>query len=197
MRLRAAIAATALLLAGAALADDMQRAEELVNGRCFLCHGATGSSSSPLYPKLAGQHPEYLFKQLQNFKQGERESADMRKVVKELEEKDMRALALFFSKQTPTPGSTAYPEMRAIGEGLYRKGNPAKGLRPCIECHEEKGAGSAKLPRIGGQHALYIETQLALFEERRRTNDNALMQEIAAKLSPEEMRALAEYLSGL
>ena len=199
MLLRAAVAATALLLAGAgtASADDMKRAEELISGRCFLCHGATGSSSSPLYPKLAGQHPEYLFKQLQNFKQGERESSDMRKVVRELDEKDMRALALFFSKQTPTPGSTAYPEMRAVGEGIYRKGNPGKGLKPCIECHEEKGAGSARLPRIGGQHALYIETQLALFEERRRTNDNAQMQEIAAKLSPEEMRALAEYLSGL
>jgi cytochrome c553 len=197
MRLHAALAAAALLVGGTASADDMQRAEDLVNGRCFLCHGATGSSSSPLYPKLAGQHPEYLFKQLQNFKQGERESADMRKVVKGLDEKDMRALALFFSRQTPTPGSTAYPEMRAVGERLYRQGNPGKGLKACIECHEEKGSGSEKLPRIGGQHALYIETQLALFEERRRTNDNAQMQEIAAKLSPEEMRALAEYLSGL
>lgn len=180
-----------------ALADDTARAEALVNGRCVLCHGATGSSSSPLYPKLAGQHAEYLFKQLRNFKSGERESSDMRKVTRDLEEADMRALATFFAQQTPTPGNPSYPEMRAVGERLYREGIPAKGLKACIDCHGEKGMGSATLPRIGGQHALYVETQLALFEERKRTNDNAQMQEIAAKLSAAEMRALAEYLSGL
>lgn len=180
-----------------ALADDTARAEALVNGRCVLCHGATGSSSSPLYPKLAGQHAEYLFKQLRNFKSGERESSDMRKVTRDLEEADMRALATFFAQQTPTPGNPSYPEMRAVGERLYREGIPAKGLKACIDCHGEKGMGSATLPRIGCQHALYVETQLALFEERKRTNDNAQMQEIAAKLSAAEMRALAEYLSGL
>lgn len=195
--MRRLLAALFVLSAPALADDDMARAEALVQGRCALCHGATGSSSSPLYPKLAGQHPEYLLKQLLNFKRGERDSSDMRKVVRELEEVDMRALAAFFSRQTPTPGNAAYPEMRAVGEKLYREGLPAKGLKACAECHGEKGAGSATLPRIAGQHALYIETQLALFEERRRTNDNAQMQEIAAKLAPEEMRALAEYLSGL
>lgn len=180
-----------------AIADDAARAEALVNGRCVLCHGATGSSSSPLYPKLAGQHAEYLFKQLQNFKSGQRESTDMRKVARDLEEPEMRALATFFSQQVPTAGNPAYPEMRAVGERLYREGDTGKGLKACIECHGEKGMGSATLPRIGGQHALYIETQLALFEERKRTNDNARMQEIAAKLSAAEMRAVAEYLSGL
>lgn len=194
--MRAWLVALACLVTPA-VADDAARAEALVNGRCVLCHGATGSSSSPLYPKLAGQHAEYLFKQLRNFKSGERESSDMRKVARDLEEADMRALAAFFAQQTPTPGNPAYPEMRAVGERLYREGNPARGLKPCIECHGEKGMGSATLPRIGGQHALYVETQLALFEERKRTNDNAQMQEIAAKLSAAEMRAVAEYLSGL
>lgn len=194
--MRAWLVALACLVTPA-VADDAARAEALVSGRCVLCHGATGSSSSPLYPKLAGQHAEYLFKQLRNFKSGERESSDMRKVARDLEEADMRALAAFFAQQTPTPGNPAYPEMRAVGERLYREGNPARGLKPCIECHGEKGMGSATLPRIGGQHALYVETQLALFEERKRTNDNAQMQEIAAKLSAAEMRAVAEYLSGL
>lgn len=195
--MRAWLVAALACLVTPALADDTARAEELVNGRCVLCHGASGSSSSPLYPKLAGQHAEYLFKQLRNFKSGERESSDMRKVTRDLEEADMRALAAFFAQKIPTPGNPAYPEMRAVGERLYREGNPAKGLKPCIDCHGEKGMGSATLPRIGGQHALYVETQLALFEERKRTNDNAQMQEIAAKLSAAEMRALAEYLSGL
>ncbi len=190
----------ALLTPAAAYPDqaaETQRAEELISGRCFLCHGAHGESSSPLYPKIAGQHPEYIFKQLNNFKSGERQSNDMRKVVPDLSEADMKALANYLGRQTVSPGKSAFPEMRAVGEKLYTQGNPASGVPPCAKCHGEKGTGSAALPRIASQHTLYIETQLALFEERRRTNDNAQMQEIAAKMSTEEMRAVAEYLSGL
>ena len=178
-------------------AAQMARAEELIAGRCFLCHGATGESSSPLYPKIAGQHPEYILKQLKNFKSGERQSNDMRKVVPHLNEADMEALAFFLSRQKVSPGNSAFPEMRAMGEKVYTQGNPASGVPPCSKCHGEKGAGSEKLPRIASQHTLYIETQLALFEERKRTNDNAQMQEIANKMSPDEMRAVAEYLSSL
>lgn len=184
-------------LAHADDAAEMRRAEELVSGRCFLCHGAAGESSSPLYPKIAGQHPEYILKQLKNFKNGERESNDMRKVVPDLSEADMKALATFFSRQNVSPGKSAFPEMRALGEKLYTQGNPATGVPACSKCHGDRGAGSEKLPRIAGQHTLYIETQLALFEERRRTNDNAQMQEVANKMSPDEIRAVAEYLSGL
>lgn len=196
MRLAGVLVALLFGAAGAA-ADDLTRAEDLVNGRCFLCHGATGDSSSPLYPKLAGQHPEYLLKQLRNFRRGERESADMKKVVADLEDADMQALAKFFSRQPPSHGNSAFPEMRAVGERVFTKGNPESGVPACIECHGERGGGSATLPRIGGQHALYIETQLNLFEERKRTNDNAQMQDIARKMRPDEMRAVAEYLSGL
>ena len=194
--MRPLVAALAVPLLPAA-ADDDPRIQALVSGRCSLCHGATGSSSSPLYPKLAGQHPEYLLKQLLNFKRGERESSDMRKGRARTRGIRHAGLATFFSRQTPTPGNAAYPEMRAVGEKLYREGVPGKGAKSLHRMPRERGAGSATLPRIGGQHALYVETQLALFEERRRTNDNAQMQEIAAKLAPEEMRALAEYLSGL
>jgi cytochrome c553 len=87
--------------------------------------------------------------------------------------------------------------MRAAGEKVYLQGAPEKGLKPCRECHGEKGAGSATLPKIAGQHTLYVETQLNLFEERKRTNDNAQMQDIAKRLSNEEMRAVAEYLRSL
>lgn len=194
---RAFVVVLGLGAASVFAADDLSRAEELVNGRCFLCHGGTGDSSSPLYPKLAGQHPEYLLKQLRNFKRGERESSDMKKVVAELNDAEMQVLAKFFSLQPPSQGNSAFPEMRAVGERVFTKGNSESGLQPCIECHGEKGRGSATLPRIGGQHALYVETQLNLFEERKRTNDNAQMQDIAKKMRPEEMRAVAEYLSGL
>lgn len=194
----------ALLLALCALpvlaAEDpalMQRGEEQVMGKCFLCHGATGDSSSPLYPKLAGQNEAYLLKQLRNFKAGERESNDMRKVVSDMNDDDMRAAAHFFSHQQPSRGKSAYGDMRVVGERLYRQGNPANGLPPCRECHGETGSGSEKLPRIAGQHTLYIETQLNLFEERKRTNDNAQMQDIAKRLSVDEARAVAEFLRGL
>jgi len=175
----------------------MQRGEELVMGRCFLCHGATGDSSSPLYPKLAGQNSGYMLKQLRNFKRGERESSDMRKVVADLDENDMQSAAFFFSRQQPSRGNSAYAEMRALGEKLFSQGDPARGLKPCRECHGDNGAGSATLPRIAGQHTLYIETQLTLFEERRRTNDNAQMQDVAKRLTTDEVRAVAEYLRSL
>ena len=195
------VLAVLLCLQGAAWGADgaaqMQRGEELVMGRCFLCHGATGDSSSPLYPKLAGQNSEYMLKQLRNFKRGERESSDMRKVVADMDENDMQSVAFFFSRQQPSRGNSAYAEMRALGEKLFSQGDPARGLKPCRECHGDNGAGSATLPRIAGQHTLYIETQLTLFEERKRTNDNAQMQDVAKRLTTDEVRAVAEYLRSL
>ena len=200
--MRRVLAAVALMagVAGAQAVEDvalMQRGEDMVMGKCFLCHGATGDSSSPLYPKLAGQNEAYLLKQLRNFKSGERESTDMRKIVADMDDDDMRAAAHFFSRQQPSQGKSAYGDMRAVGERLYTQGNPASGLMPCRDCHGDKGTGSDVLPRIAGQHTLYIETQLNLFEERKRTNDNAQMQDIAKRLSIDEARAVAEYLRGL
>ncbi len=199
--MRSRVLAALLCLQGAAWGVDgaaqMQRGEELVMGRCFLCHGATGDSSSPLYPKLAGQNSEYMLKQLRNFKRGERESSDMRKVVADMDENDMQSVAFFFSRQQPSRGNSAYAEMRALGEKLFSQGDPARGLKPCRECHGDNGAGSATLPRIAGQHTLYIETQLTLFEERKRTNDNAQMQDVAKRLTTDEVRAVAEYLRSL
>ena len=199
--MRRRVLAALLCLQGAAWGADgaaqMQRGEELVMGRCFLCHGATGDSSSPLYPKLAGQNSEYMLKQLRNFKRGERDSSDMRKVVADMDENDMQSVAFFFSRQQPSRGNSAYAEMRALGEKLFSQGDPARGLKPCRECHGDNGAGSATLPRIAGQHTLYIETQLTLFEERKRTNDNAQMQDVAKRLTTDEVRAVAEYLRSL
>ena len=199
--MRSRVLAALLCLQGAAWGADgaaqMQRGEELVMGRCFLCHGATGDSSSPLYPKLAGQNSEYMLKQLRNFKRGERDSSDMRKVVADMDENDMQSVAFFFSRQQPSRGNSAYAEMRALGEKLFSQGDRARGLKPCRECHGDNGAGSATLPRIAGQHTLYIETQLTLFEERKRTNDNAQMQDVAKRLTTDEVRAVAEYLRSL
>jgi cytochrome c553 len=193
-----AVALAALLATGMpAAADETKRAEDIVNGRCFLCHGATGESSSPLYPKLAGQNADYIEKQLKNFKSGERKGTDMKKVAAELEPADMKALALFFSRQKSSPGKSANPETREVGRYIYHHGNQWAGLASCASCHGDKGGGSPKLPRLAGQHALYIESQLKLFDERERTNDNAVMQGIAAKMSELEIKAVAEYLAGL
>lgn len=184
-------------LAGAADDPLYARGEEIVMGRCFLCHGADGDSSSPLYPKLAGQHPTYLLKQLRNYRRGEREGTDMRKALAGLEDVDLEAVAVYYSRQPATRGNSSYPEMRAAGELLFRNGKPEKGLKPCKECHGENGGGTDKTPRLAGQHALYIETQLSLFEERKRTNDNEKMHDVAKRLTIDEMRAVAEYLRGL
>lgn len=197
---RLVLAAAAFFALAAQAVEDpvlMQRGEEQVMGKCFLCHGATGDSSSPLYPKLAGQNEAYLLKQLRNFKSGLRDSNDMRKIVADMNDDDMRAAAHYFSHQEPSRGKSAYAEMRAVGEKIYREGDVAKGLTPCRECHGETGTGSDVLPRIAGQHTLYIETQLTLFEERKRTNDNALMQDIAKRLTTDEIRAVAEFLRAL
>lgn len=184
-------------LAGATDDPLYVRGEEVVMGRCFLCHGTDGDSSSPLYPKLAGQHPTYLLKQLRNYRRGEREGTDMRKALAGLEDADLEAVAVYYSRQPATRGNSSYPEMRAAGELIFRNGNPDKGLKPCKECHGDEGGGTDKTPRLAGQHALYIETQLSLFEERKRTNDNEKMHDVAKRLTIDEMRAVAEYLRGL
>ncbi len=196
---RLAAALVGVIGAAATLADDARyaRGESLVMARCFLCHGVSGDSSSPLYPKIAGQHPSYLFKQMRNYLSGEREGTDMRKALAELSDADLDALAIYYSRQPTTRGNSFYPQMRDAGERLFREGNAATGLKPCKECHGDDGGGTDKTPRLAGQHALYIETQLSLFEERRRTNDNEKMHDVAKRLSIDDMRAVAEYLRGL
>ena len=194
------LAACALLwLAGAAAADDtaMERGREIVSGRCFLCHGMQGEAASELSPRLAGQNAEYLAKQLANFKSAARKSSAMRPMVAGLSPQDVRAVALYFSRQRAEPHASEDPRLEARGKAVYRQGGEATEVAACVGCHGERAQGSEQLPRLAGQVAAYLEAQLRNFGRRERTNDNAVMHTIAARMTDDEIRSVAAYLAAL
>ena len=190
MPLRTCLAAAAL---GAAqlpsLAADLSRAEEIVKGQCAMCHGEQGESSSPVFPRLA--------RQLADYKSGRRISPTMQPMVAELVPADFPALGAYFEKQPTSTHPVADPELAQVGRFIFLRGNTDSGVPACASCHGEAGQGTETLPRLAGQHARYTERQLKLFEKRERTNDNAVMHTVAAKLTELEIKAVASYVSGL
>jgi len=190
-------AALAMLALSAHAQSDEARAKKIVNGVCFVCHGAEGESSSEVFPRLAGQHAEYIAKQLEAFKSGKRKSTAMGEMVAKLSSEDMVALGKYFEKQKVQPEPPKDPELAAVGKYLYLHGNKFSGVPACASCHGPAGLGTASLPRLAGQYAGYVENQLKQFHTRERTNDNAVMHTIVEKMTPLEMAAVAEYVSGL
>jgi cytochrome c553 len=186
-----------VLVASSALAQaDTARAEKIVSGSCFLCHGENGESSSEIFPKLAGQHANYIAKQLENFKAGKRKSTAMADMASRLSSEDMTALGHYFEAKKSDPEVIKDSELAGVGRYVFHNGNKYSGVPACASCHGKEGLGTASLPRLAGQYASYIETQLKLFNQRERTNDNAVMHSIVSKMSPLEMAAVAEYISG-
>ncbi|MEX0735706.1 MAG: c-type cytochrome [Steroidobacteraceae bacterium] len=166
---------------------------------CGACHGMTGTSVNPEWPNLAGQHETYIVEELQHFKQGTRVDPLMTPMSIGLSEADMQDLGAHFAQQTPT-GLEADPSNWKNGEKLYRGGDPERELPACIACHgpQGKGNGPAKYPALRAQHAVYALKQLKGFADgKRSTQGSDIMQTIAAKLTDEEMRALASYMQGL
>ena len=187
----------ALSVAGTAHAQaNDERARKIIGGSCFLCHGAEGESASDVFPRLAGQNAEYVAKQLANFKSGQRKSTAMASMVTELSPEDMQALGHFFASRPPHKEAAKDAELAAVGRYLYVNGNRYSGVPSCASCHGPGAAGSATLPRLAGQFAAYTEAQLKQFSKRERNNDNAVMHSVAEKMTPLEMAAVAEYLSG-
>lgn len=183
--------------AAGAAAQDEKRAEEIVQGKCFLCHGADGESSSPVFPRLAGQNAAYVARQLADYKSGRRKNTTMQPMVEDLSAADFAALGAWYASRPTHSHEVADPELAKAGRAVYLGGNPASGVPACAGCHGPAAQGSDALPRLAGQHAQYVETQLRLFGKRERTNDNALMHAIASKLTELETKAVAAYLSGL
>ncbi len=188
------LALTAPMLSQAA---DLARAEEIVQGRCFICHGTNGESSSPAFPRLAGQNAAYVKQQLADFLSGKRKSSSMQPMVEGLTPEDMAALGAWFAQQTTQGHPVEDRELAGVGRFIYLRGNPYSGVAACATCHGSDGHGTATLPRLAGQHAQYLENQIKQFNRRERTNDNAVMHGIAVKLSELETKAVAAYLSGL
>lgn len=198
MRLKTALLVPLLVSAmGSVVAQtDAARAEKIVSGSCFLCHGENGESSSEIFPKLAGQHANYIAKQLENFKTGKRKSTAMADMSSRLSAEDMVALGAYFESKKSDPESIKDPDLANVGRYIFHTGNKFSGVPPCASCHGKDGLGTANLPRLAGQYASYIETQLKLFSQRERTNDNAVMHSIVSNMSPLEIAAVAEYVSG-
>jgi cytochrome c553 len=191
------VAAALVLVASSVWAQaDTARAEKIVSGSCFLCHGENGESSSEIFPKLAGQHANYIAKQLENFKVGKRKSTAMADMASRLSSEDMTALGHYFETKKSDPEVIKDSELAGVGRYVFHNGNKFSGVPACASCHGKEGLGTANLPRLAGQYASYIETQLKLFSQRERTNDNAVMHSIVSKMSPLEMAAVAEYISG-
>jgi cytochrome c553 len=174
----------------------LKRGEKIVGSSCFLCHGLTGESSSEIYPRLAGQHAEYIAKQLDNFKTGARKSTAMSEMVKPLSSEDMKAVGVFFENQKLSKEPAEHPDLAGVGKYIFFKGNKHSGVPACASCHGQDAKGTAQLPRLAGQHAGYIEYQLTQFNTRERNNDNAVMHSVANKMTALEIEAVAQYLSG-
>ena len=164
---------------------------------CVACHGADGNSGSPENPKLAQQHPEYLVKQLQEFKAGKRKSAVMQGFASALSDDDMKNVAYWVTANKAKTGFAKDKELVALGERIYRGGVQDRQIAACAGCHSPTGAGiPSQYPRLGGQHAAYTAAQLTAFRDGGRKNSIPMTQ-VAAKLNDREIRALADYIAGL
>jgi cytochrome c553 len=166
---------------------------------CAACHGVDGNSAISANPKLSGQHPEYLYKQLTNFKSGARANAVMSGMAGMLSDADMHLVAEYYSKQTLSLGQAKTNGSGSLGEKIYRAGIQANAVPACASCHGPTGDGlPVKYPRLGGQHTEYVLNQLRQFRLGARANDEAkVMRTIAARLTDQEMEAVADYIQGL
>ena len=176
---------------------DLAKGEAIVAGVCAACHAPDGNSMIPMNPKLSQQHPEYLVKQLQEFKSGKRANPVMSGFAAQLSDADMRNVAYFLASKTAQPGFAKEKETVAIGEKIYRGGIPDRQIAACAGCHSPNGAGMpSQYPRLSGQHADYTVSQLTQFRDGIRKN-NLQMTQVAAKLNDREIKAVADYIAGL
>ncbi|MBS7808392.1 c-type cytochrome [Variovorax sp. PCZ-1] len=205
MKFIASLLLTAIVSASALAADtkpagpkiDIAAGANKYEAVCASCHGADGNSGSPENPKLAGQHPEFLVKQLTEFKNGKRKNAIMQGFAATLSDEDMRNIAHWAASQKAKPGFAKDKALVAAGERIYKGGIADRNIAACAGCHSPSGAGMpSQYPRLAGQHADYIVSSLKAYRDGGRTN-NAVMTGVAAKMNDREIKAVADYLAGL
>jgi cytochrome c553 len=193
----AAPAAAAPAAAPKVAKPDLVQGEAKYTAVCAACHGADGNSGAPANPKLAQQHPEYLVKQLQEFKSGKRANAIMQGFAATLSDADMKNIAYWVTAKKAKPGFAKDKELVALGERIYRGGIADRQIAACAGCHSPNGAGiPAQYPRLGGQHAEYTDAQLKAFRDGSRKN-SVQMTQVAAKLNDREIKAVSDYIAGL
>lgn len=194
-----AIISLVMIVTNSSYAADPANGKSL-SASCAACHGPDGNSVvNPIWPKIAGQHAEYLYKQLKDFKDGNRVNAQMAPMVAALSDEDMADIAAHYSSQKTKRGS-AKPEFIEAGEKIYRAGVADKGVAACIACHGPSGTGNpgALYPALSGQHAEYTKIQLKAFKSGDRANDaNEVMRTIAGAMTDEQIEAVSEYIQGL
>lgn len=202
--------ATATLLAGISAAGtagaappkgDPEKGKQIATTVCLVCHGVDGNGTEPTnpeFPKLAGKQPEYLFKQLKDFKAGKRKNDIMAGMVANLTPEDYANLALYYAGQKPKPGVVKNPSLLELGKKIYLDGNPESGVPACAGCHEADATGYNYFPHLAGQHTDYTFLQLKRFNTGERDNDKGLaMQSVTSKMTEQEMKAVSEYLAGV
>lgn len=199
LMLAAALAAPAYAAeeAKAAAKPDLAKGEAKFTAVCAACHGADGNSGIPANPKLAGQHPQYLVKQLQDFKADKRKSAVMKGFAAVLSDEDMTNIGAWLAAQKPKTGYAKDKDLVALGERIYRGGIPDRQIAACAGCHSPNGVGiPAQYPRMSGQHADYTTEQLRAFRDGVRSN-SVQMSQVAAKMNDREIKAVSDYIAGL
>ncbi|MEY8876883.1 MAG: cytochrome c [Leptothrix sp. (in: b-proteobacteria)] len=176
---------------------DPAKGQAISTAVCGACHANDGSRGAPANPILQGQHPEYLVKQLTEFKAGKRDNAIMKGFASTLSDDDMKNVAAFYATKQAKPGFAKNQDLVVLGEKIYRGGIADRSIPACAGCHSPTGAGiPSQFPRLAGQHSDYTESQLRNFRDGIRKN-NAQMTGVAAKLNDREIKAVADYIAGL
>jgi cytochrome c553 len=200
------IVSIAMVLAGSAC-HDLERSRQVdnpaVSGKtialqvCSNCHGATGISVSPMFPKLAGQRKEYLIDQLTDFKNHARSDPNAKRFMwgfTHLTDAQIDELATYFSSQSMILGDSGDLALLSQGKAIFVSGLPDKGVAACIGCHGQHGEGMTRFPRLAGQHADYVMKQLKIFRETDTRPRGTIMKEVCANMSEQDMRAVAAYV---
>ncbi|MDO4998336.1 MAG: c-type cytochrome [Neisseria sp.] len=200
---------TLALAGGMALAApkaDIARGKEIATTICAACHAQDGNSGIAMYPKIAAQHATYIAKQTKDIKEGKRSgaAAAMMPLVANLSEQDIANVAAYYAKQYPKAGETNPKQNPELGAKIFRGGLASKKIPACMACHSPNGAGMPgggtdvnAYPRIAGQHQAYIVSQLKAYASGQRKSPNGMMEDLAKRMSEEEMNAVANFIQGL
>lgn len=199
----------AMLLVGSVYAApaDLAKGKEIATNVCAACHATDGNSGIAMYPKLAAQHADFIFRETKAIKEGKRTtgaSAAMAPMVQNMSDDDIRHVSAFYAKQTPKAGEANPKEEVELGKTIFRAGLPEKKIPACMSCHSPNGAGMpgggtevAAYPRLAGQHSSYVVDQLKNYAEGKRTSANSMMEDITKRMSEAEMKAVGNYIQGL
>jgi len=174
---------------------------------CSACHGPNGNSTSPDWPRLAGQSAVYIVEQLRLFRSGARNNPVMRPLATSLSDQDIDDLAVYYEAQTPA-GLEADPSYWQAGEELYVRGDRAHDVPACVACHGPVGRGNlaAGYPALRAQQSVYVVKQLNDYASGARytganpaaaSRNGLMMFTIARRLSPEQIRDVASYVQGM